>query len=409
MASRTTAGALSILPHHVNFPTRGGSAAVPYATIVQSYNLTVRLVATTPIVPNGLQIIDGVRARGGDTVLLTAQADPKENGLRICLPDDWLFNEGVALLPSTIIAIREGWYNQDSIWLVANDSTVSYGYTDNFFVRKDLAPVPPCRFAVTDVNTTLDETTTSIDSGTPQNGDRILVAKPGVHADNGIWIYSDTGAWMRSRDTLFSGLLLTVQQGVNEHDSLWTLVTDTPITTTFFPVGVDDVGMTVSPVEWRKLAPIAVCPPVLLQYKRTTDQIFPLSANQYLYQALSMPTADVATTGIATSPFEWTVAETGAYDCELVVETDLNTALDNRILALTIRANGMASTIVNDTTLVSATPMRLSDGWKFRIKGTILAEAGDVVSQEIRVRNTTALPQALTVRNASLKVRKLCY
>lgn len=409
MAGRTSAGALTILPHHVNFRTGARGGSISATTLTQSYNLTVRLVATVPVVRNGLQIIDGMKSLGGDTILLTAQADPKENGLYVCLPDDWIFNEGVALLPSTILAIREGWYNQDSIWLVANDSTISYGYTENFFVRKDVSPVQPCRLAVTDINTALDETTTLIDGSTPQNGDRILVAKPSVHPENGIWIYDDAKDWIRSRDALFSGMLITVQQGTTQKDSLWSLITDTPIVTSFFPVGPDDVGMTVSPVEWSKLAPVAVCPPILLHYQHASNQTFPIAANQYLYQALSMPTAVVSASGITTAPFEWTVAEEGAYDCELVVETDLNAALDNRALAVTVSANGMPLGVLSDTTLVSTTPMRITNGWKFRIKGTILAEAGDVISHEIRVRNTTALAQTLTVRNASFKVRKLCY
>jgi hypothetical protein len=406
---RTTTQSLSILRHHVNFPlkTKGGTIAA--STMIQGYNLTVRLVATQHIDLNGLPIVDGIKTRGGDTILTTAQNDPKENGIWIMLPGDWILNEGVALLPSTIIAIREGWYNEDSIWLVANDTIVSYGYSSNSFVRKDYTPVKPCRFVLTDTNAALDETTTEIDGQTPSDGDRILVAKPGAVAENGIWLYSGAEEWTRSRDLLTSGMQVFVQEGGQHQDSLWALSTDGAILYTFAAVG-NDITLTVNPTEWVKIAPLAACPPVVLHYEQTMQQSFSLTANEYKHCTLGIGTALVANSGVSsTSPFAWTVQETSGYDVEIIVETPLNASLDNRIVALTVRDSNVANTIVSDTTLVSAIAMRLADGWKYRLKGTILAEVGDILALRFRAKNISQSAQTLVVRKVSLKLRKLCY
>jgi hypothetical protein len=410
--ARTTDLALTILPHHVNFPIRSGGESLTEVTLITGYNLTVRVVATEPILLTGEQIIDGVRVLGGETVLVTGQLDPKKNGLYVCLPGAWRINDAVPLYPSTIIAVREGWYYQDSIWLVKNDATVSYGYSENFFVRKDFAPVLPCRFALTTLTAALDQTTTTIDGSTPQNGDRILVAKTPVlpaetHADNGIWVYDDAAAWQRSRDQLYSGMLVTVREGTTEKDSVWMLTSDTPITTTFVPVGLEDVGMTVSPVRWTKIAPVQVCSPILLHYALEIPQNLTIPATTFHRVPLSLPVVKTSNAAVQSSTFLWTVQETGAYDCECILHTNDSAVAEGLVCAIMVQGAALTDT-PSDTSLVLATPMKVGSLLKFRLKGAVLLEQNDRVSIELRVQNHTASTVPFDIQQASMRVRKLC-
>ncbi len=74
----------------------------------------------------------------------------------------------------------------------------------------------------------------TIDGVALSAGDRVLVKNQGTASQNGIYVAS-TGAWARAGDADASlevtpGMLVPVEQGATNGDSLWQLVTDAPIT-----------------------------------------------------------------------------------------------------------------------------------------------------------------------------------
>ncbi|EPZ4326336.1 phage tail protein [Pseudomonas aeruginosa] len=74
----------------------------------------------------------------------------------------------------------------------------------------------------------------TIDGVALSAGDRVLVKNQGTAAQNGIYTVA-SGAWMRAGDADLSlevtpGMLVPVEQGAINGDSLWQLVTDAPIT-----------------------------------------------------------------------------------------------------------------------------------------------------------------------------------
>lgn len=78
----------------------------------------------------------------------------------------------------------------------------------------------------------------TIDSVVLVDGDRVLVKNQGgiaAHADNGIYNVVDGGAWTRAvdadeNDEVTSGLACFIEEGTNQKDTAWVLVTDDPIT-----------------------------------------------------------------------------------------------------------------------------------------------------------------------------------
>ncbi|OPG73068.1 hypothetical protein B1219_08255 [Pseudomonas ogarae] len=80
-----------------------------------------------------------------------------------------------------------------------------------------------------------------IDGVSLLTGDRILVKNQTVARDNGIYVASSSGSWMRAADADLSvevtpGLFVHVAQGSVNADSFWQLATDAPIT-----LGVTDL------------------------------------------------------------------------------------------------------------------------------------------------------------------------
>lgn len=73
-----------------------------------------------------------------------------------------------------------------------------------------------------------------VDGVTPVDGDRVLVKDQTLPAENGIYIVH-SGAWTRSSDAdtsaeVTSGMFTFVEEGTNNADSGWALVTNNPIT-----------------------------------------------------------------------------------------------------------------------------------------------------------------------------------
>ncbi|WP_339538896.1 phage tail-collar fiber domain-containing protein [Pseudomonas sp. RA_15y_Pfl2_54] len=94
---------------------------------------SVRVAATTNIVLNGAQQIDGVAVIAGDRLLLTNQTLAKDNGLWIVANGDWVratdANSSAKVTPGLTVMVEEGAANGDSLWHLTTNAPITLGTT----------------------------------------------------------------------------------------------------------------------------------------------------------------------------------------------------------------------------------------------------------------------------------------
>lgn len=94
---------------------------------------SVRVAASTNIVLNGAQQIDGVAVIAGDRVLLANQTLAKDNGLWIVANGDWLraadANISAKVTPGLTVMVEEGTANGDSLWHLTTNAPITLGTT----------------------------------------------------------------------------------------------------------------------------------------------------------------------------------------------------------------------------------------------------------------------------------------
>ena len=94
---------------------------------------SVRVAASTNIVLNGAQQIDGVAVIAGDRVLLANQTLAKDNGLWVVANGDWLraadANTSAKVTPGLTVMVEEGTANGDSLWHLTTNAPITLGTT----------------------------------------------------------------------------------------------------------------------------------------------------------------------------------------------------------------------------------------------------------------------------------------
>ena len=94
---------------------------------------SVRVAASTNIVLNGAQQIDGVAVIAGDRVLLANQTLAKDNGLWIVANGDWVratdANTSAKVTPGLTVMVEEGTANGDSLWHLTTNAPITLGTT----------------------------------------------------------------------------------------------------------------------------------------------------------------------------------------------------------------------------------------------------------------------------------------
>ncbi|WP_330206344.1 phage tail-collar fiber domain-containing protein [Pseudomonas sp. AM14(2022)] len=94
---------------------------------------SVRVAASTNIVLNGAQQIDGVAVVAGDRVLLANQTLVKDNGLWIVANGDWVratdANTSAKVTPGLTVMVEEGTANGDSLWHLTTNAPITLGTT----------------------------------------------------------------------------------------------------------------------------------------------------------------------------------------------------------------------------------------------------------------------------------------
>ncbi|WP_246881721.1 MULTISPECIES: phage tail protein [unclassified Pseudomonas] len=94
---------------------------------------SVRVAASSNIVLNGAQQIDGVAVIAGDRVLLANQTLAKDNGLWIVANGDWVratdANTSAKVTPGLTVMVEEGTANGDSLWHLTTNAPITLGTT----------------------------------------------------------------------------------------------------------------------------------------------------------------------------------------------------------------------------------------------------------------------------------------
>ena len=94
---------------------------------------SVRVAASTNIVLNGAQQIDGVAVIASDRVLLANQTLAKDNGLWIVANGDWVratdANASAKVTPGLTVMVEEGTANGDSLWHLTTNAPITLGTT----------------------------------------------------------------------------------------------------------------------------------------------------------------------------------------------------------------------------------------------------------------------------------------
>jgi phage-related tail fiber protein len=94
---------------------------------------SVRVAATTNVVLNGAQQIDGVAVVAGDRVLLPSQTLAKDNGLWVVANGDWVratdANSSAKVTPGLTVMVEEGTANGDSLWHLTTNAPITLGTT----------------------------------------------------------------------------------------------------------------------------------------------------------------------------------------------------------------------------------------------------------------------------------------
>ena len=155
----------------------------------------VKIAATAPITLSGLQTIDSVALLAGDTVLVTAQADARMNGVYLASATAWTrdpgADEGLDLPSGTSWFISAGTTNAGSLWRLQNSDAPAINI-DALTIQRVRLPVR----AVATSNITLSGLP-NIDGVALAAGDRVLVTAQAAATQNGVYTAS-SGSWTRA-------------------------------------------------------------------------------------------------------------------------------------------------------------------------------------------------------------------
>lgn len=95
--------------------------------------LAARVVATSNLGLSGLAAVDGVTPVAGDRVLAAGQTTTSANGIYVAAAGAWSrandADQTGELAPGTIVSVREGTANADTLWGIISDAAITVGTT----------------------------------------------------------------------------------------------------------------------------------------------------------------------------------------------------------------------------------------------------------------------------------------
>lgn len=99
----------------------------------------VRAVSKSNITLSGTQTVDGVALAAGDRVLVAGQTTASANGIYVVATGAWTrstdADETGELAPGTLVAVREGTAEADSLWGLVSDQPITVGTTAQSWAR----------------------------------------------------------------------------------------------------------------------------------------------------------------------------------------------------------------------------------------------------------------------------------
>lgn len=235
----------------------------------------VKVAATTPLTLSGLQTIDGITLTSGDTVLVTAQTDARQNGVYLASTTGWTrdasADEAADLLPGTSWFVQSGSTQAGSLWRLLNASPPVPGFDSLSFQRVRL----PVRAVAT--SNVAPAGLGSVDGVALTAGDRVLLSAQTTASENGVYLAAG-GAWSRASPEntatgLKDGATWFVREG-NHAGSYWVLHGDaTPgisTTITIQPATSNDLYSTTVQTQVWMLADSATAANQIERMKTTS-------------------------------------------------------------------------------------------------------------------------------------------
>ncbi|QLF83410.1 hypothetical protein SEA_NICEHOUSE_197 [Rhodococcus phage NiceHouse] len=104
-----------------------------------SIKLAVRAVSKANITLTAPQTVDGVSLGNGDRVLVTGQTTASTNGIYVVAAGAWTrstdADQDGELAPGTLVAVREGTSEGDTLWGIQSDAAIVIGTTSQTWAR----------------------------------------------------------------------------------------------------------------------------------------------------------------------------------------------------------------------------------------------------------------------------------
>ncbi|ASZ74984.1 head decoration [Rhodococcus phage Trina] len=104
-----------------------------------SIKLAARAVAKSNITLSATQTVDGIALSVGDRVLVTGQTTASTNGIYLVAAGAWTrttdADQDGELAPGTLIAVREGSTEGDTLWGITSDAAIVIGTTNQTWAR----------------------------------------------------------------------------------------------------------------------------------------------------------------------------------------------------------------------------------------------------------------------------------
>lgn len=116
-----------------------GTATITELSAPRTYKEACRIATTGNITLSGTQTIDGVAVVAGDRVLVKNQTTGSQNGIYTVNAGSWTrtldFDASNDISSGSLIIVREGTANSDTVWVLATNNPITLGTTSLTFTQ----------------------------------------------------------------------------------------------------------------------------------------------------------------------------------------------------------------------------------------------------------------------------------